>query len=795
MKKIFSFLAAGLLLASCSNDDFSGVKGNEQEVLFSFSLPESMTSRAVAGTASDKGGVSNCEGADVTFTVQVTYGNNIAFSQSQTVKGTEVTFKPTLIVGEKYDVVAYAQMDENGALVENIASNDNPMAATVTELGAINDESQDAYFLSTEMVAEPQMSGVLKRHTGKLRLIAKDINIIEKHLGQKVKSVKIDYKQDRPQEFTIATGTWGEAVAGTGNRALADVAAYSGEGDGSNGRTLFVDYIPAPEGVQELVSFNVVVTFDGGYTFEREIKMHVPIRRNWLTTLTGDFFTSEMDLTLIIDPEFDNTTDYVYDYSALASAFELGGEYTLQNNMVLDKPVVLTEGKELVLNLNGYSISNTADLWNADNKDWSLISVRGGKLTISGDGAVKAKENDCFAVDVQGGEVTINGGSYVGNISAVYVIDGVANINGGEYSIQQLSAQGDERFTLNCEDAAYKAGKAKIVVNGGKFNKFNPGNNAAEGEGTNFLVEGANAAEEGGWFTVGAAPEQPEQPETPAIPEGALGDANLYVNVQSFTLEGTFKSAEQPYIDVVVTGTDLVSAISVNSISSVVKVAKLEGWDDLKGGILRMTLNTEFTLGAGEWSNYVAIQSSADHRIELPFVVTLKPEVVEPEQPETPVEPVVTYDDFSTMSSGSGYTERTSNNGWMASNASLATEPFMVSAAGEAFTGVVLNGKTSAPGSLTSPVIKGGIKTLSFNYGFPFTDDKFTLEINVKKDGVVVKTVTLDEEGVAKLTAYDYSVDLDVDGDVVLEIINKCKSGSSSNKDRLAIWNVKCVGM
>ena len=49
----------------------------------------------------------------------------------------------------------------------------------------------------------------------------------------------------------------------------------------------------------------------------------------------------------------------------------------------------------------------------------------------------------------------------------------------------------------------YNNGTAKIVVNGGKFYKFNPADNAAEGAGTSFLAEGYKSVDNGdGTFTV-----------------------------------------------------------------------------------------------------------------------------------------------------------------------------------------------------------------------------------------------------------------------------------------------------
>ena len=176
--------------------------------------------------------------------------------------------------------------------------------------------------------------------------------------------------------------------------------------------------------------------------------------------------------------------------TAIANA-EAGSEIALAGDIVLTSQ--LTINRSLTLNLGSHTISNETDIWNTAEgvKAWSLISVQGSdvEVTISGKGTLKAKENDCHAVDVRGGAtVNIEGGTYVGNISAVYVNEGEANISGGTFCIQQLSAPyNDYRYTLNCLDENYQDDTATINVTGGSFYNFNPGANLAEGADTNFL--------------------------------------------------------------------------------------------------------------------------------------------------------------------------------------------------------------------------------------------------------------------------------------------------------------------
>lgn len=201
------------------------------------------------------------------------------------------------------------------------------------------------------------------------------------------------------------------------------------------------------------------------------------------------------------------------EYSTLQEAIEAATNtqtITLLSDIDLARTISVSN-KTITLNLAGYKLYNTADLWDQPAKDdddnnWSLISVRGaGNLTITGNGTLQAKENDCYAVDVQDGStLTIENGTLVGNIHAVYVHKGTAYIKGGTYSVQQKYPQtgkGDE-FVLNCYDANRSNGSATISVSGGSFINFNPANCQAEGANTNFCAEGYSTKQEDEKYTV-----------------------------------------------------------------------------------------------------------------------------------------------------------------------------------------------------------------------------------------------------------------------------------------------------
>ena len=258
---------------------------------------------------------------------------------------------------------------------------------------------------------------------------------------------------------------------------------------------------------------------------------NVPLQRNYRTNILGNFFSVKGQFNITVDPIY-QTTDYDYTNTLQLALFK-GGNVTVTENADLDKQLVAPKGVATVLDMGGKTFSNTVDLWDESVESWSLVSVQGGVLTITGEGTFQAKENDEFAADVRdGGHLVIENGTFNGNISAIYVYDGTLEIKGGTFDLQQLSSgSGEEpyRYMLNCLDANYKNGTAKVIVSGGRFHKFNPGNNAAEGAGTNFLAPGYKAVPDGDWYEV--------------VPEDVTALADSSEDIQTAIGE-----SENPYI-------------------------------------------------------------------------------------------------------------------------------------------------------------------------------------------------------------------------------------------------------
>lgn len=235
-----------------------------------------------------------------------------------------------------------------------------------------------------------------------------------------------------------------------------------------------------------------------------------PVQNNYRTNIIGNLLTSQVIFNIEIVPIFnvpDNDIDLVNikNVESLKALFATGGSATLSEDLVVNEPISVATGAEVTLDLNGKTVTNTEDLWDEATEKYSIFEVAGGALTLKGDGTVKAKENDCYALLVSdGGHLIIEDGTYVGNIDALHVYEGLAEIKGGSYSIQQLcplTGHGPYDFVLNCKNENYAAGKANIIVTGGSFQGFDPAN-AKSDDAASYLAPGYISVETNGVWTV-----------------------------------------------------------------------------------------------------------------------------------------------------------------------------------------------------------------------------------------------------------------------------------------------------
>ena len=183
-------------------------------------------------------------------------------------------------------------------------------------------------------------------------------------------------------------------------------------------------------------------------------------------------------------------------YETLADAIRLaakGKTITLLTDV--EQNTQLTINKNITLDLNGKTIKNTQDIW-GDKANAILSITNGAKVTITGDGTIDAKENDCYTINVVKGDLTIENGTFYGNVSVVQVEEGTLSVKGGTFDLHQ-KWEGSSKYLFNCIDDAYASGSANVAISGGTFVGFDP-SASPEGKGTSYLAPGYAPTDNGG---------------------------------------------------------------------------------------------------------------------------------------------------------------------------------------------------------------------------------------------------------------------------------------------------------
>lgn len=487
----FTIAAAALLVTSCNDEMDNGLKtGDEGTVTFTAQLPSEMGTRAFADGLTAKHLQYAVYEAGQSTPLKVFGDETTVVGEAEMVNlKKSVTLK--LTSGKSYDVIFWADATTDSPYTFNPASRE-----VSVDYSKVNNNSDncDAFFKKETITVSGNQSVDVKltRPFAQVNIGTDDFD------AAKASGLEVTQTEVVAKAFATLNLATGE-VADEADRTFTMKAiptASDGEFPVAGGyKYLSMDYLLV--GADKAT---VDVAFNYGGPQNRTFT-NVPVQRNYRTNIYGSLLTNTTDFNVVIEPAFATTN---YNLGALYTASQIGGAVTLSDNVDFDRTIAVQPGKTMSVNLNGKTVKNTTDLWENPSvpNSWSLFSVRGtdSKLTLSGDGEVIAKANDCYAVDVQdGGHLVIEGGHYNGNIHAVYVQKGTAEIKGGTFEVQQkYSAEDPDEYVLNCYDANYINGTAKIIVSGGTFIGFNPGNCKAEDKnGTNFLAPGYASVADG----------------------------------------------------------------------------------------------------------------------------------------------------------------------------------------------------------------------------------------------------------------------------------------------------------
>ena len=485
MKRVLSSMVAiaSLLMfgTSCSSEEVAPVTG-ESTVTLSVTLPDGIQSRAFGdGTTADS------------LTMLVLDGDKalpVFTGDDPTVLSTDINLTKQvtlrLAAGKTYKVVCWASAKKSPYTFDTVTRT----VSANYEDALTGDEKLDAFYAAQDITVTGNTTETVKlyRPFAQLNIGTNDL-AAAKAAGFDAKTVKVTVPTYKSLNLVTGAVEVGDPVA-----------VPFGEGALPTGETfpkagyeyLSMNYL-LMSADKQLVDLEFTVKAADGSTRTLPVSA-VPVQRNYRTNIYGSLLTNSVNINVEIVPDFEGEPyERFAAMDLIVNALNNGNSVTLSEDLVLPLPskgmvIAVPEGKTATLNLNGKTISNDEDLWDYTN---AIMNVKSGTLVLTGKGKLDAKENDCYCINVRGGaHLIIENGTYVGNVSAIQVDEGVCEIKGGVFNLKQVWTP---NFLLNCIDSNYKNGKAKFIVTGGTFVGFNPADNKAEGVGTNFVADGYGA--------------------------------------------------------------------------------------------------------------------------------------------------------------------------------------------------------------------------------------------------------------------------------------------------------------
>lgn len=541
----FVWLLSAVFL-SCSEKELDVIGGKEITTSVTVEVPEVFRTRAVPAVYPTnvknylgESGYPSIGNVDLkehplTFTVGVyvekTVDGNPVYTlvdrQSKSkVADDKADFNFRLMKGQSYRIVAYADFSDNEQ--ENL---DNISIAP-----ALNDELKDAFFVSEEFTAKDNLTVVLKRPFGKLRLIAHDFSTFAKGEVLEIENIKITYGETATalatNSFNAITGKFNEITEDVTREFTASPVVYAKEYEGDTPyAAVFTMYLPANLGTEDtsgdylpvetgtsvpqswMYPFDIEVTYkneSGEHTtIKRSFDIDIPVKRNWLTTIdAANFWTDNSNITVSIDHRFEGFIDkkpetvVVKDEAQLRTAIGnikkstnhvgrivLGADITLgkYHDLYKQRGMEIT-GKALgtstnnpyaydsitvYLDLHGHTIKSSNEYTYYDGRDEQHKNTYQAVFMVRGNGHLIIEDSDTTAA----GKIDTRD---IG-VPIVYCYNGgKVTVNSGKFCIAQshpvIYSYDNVKYIDGYADWNVPAGGSPsiITINGGWFENIN----------------------------------------------------------------------------------------------------------------------------------------------------------------------------------------------------------------------------------------------------------------------------------------------------------------------------------
>ena len=463
MKRKLSFglmMLATLFAASCAKELVEEpVLNDEAKVTFSVNTPEIATRAYSDGTTATV----------LQYAVYNENGGHLSALNGTTTINGSTTVELQLTTGNTYSVIFWAAAPTAPYTV-NFADKE----MTVDYDGALsNDEARDAFYAYKEFTVNGAQTETieLRRPFAQLNIGTADY-AASTDAGYTPTQSAVTVK-DVCTTLNLETGVVADpATVEFKSAAIPTTETFPV----ARNQYLAMNYILVPA-YKEVV--DVEFTYTDGSNAKTRTVGSVPVQRNYRTNIYGNLLTSQVDINVEIVPEYEEPDYSIYNVvvdgvsyndfaTAVAKAMEVGKPVEFIQNVSIDADETITvpAGKELTLNLNGYTLSGVTDQKDSNR---NMFDVR-GTMTVDGANTLTraaAEGNGTISIRHDGENMGWGSSTNVFNVTAGGVLNimntHAINFGGSDMGfVAHLNNWGE--VTLNVENSTLESNYVAVRV-------------------------------------------------------------------------------------------------------------------------------------------------------------------------------------------------------------------------------------------------------------------------------------------------------------------------------------------
>ena len=408
MKKYFlSIVALAAMLLATSCQESLVEPQMEGPTTFTVQVPDAMGTKAIGEASS----------VNKLFVEVYSNGTSI-FKKTQDINGS-TTVSLDLIKGQTYQIVFWAQKGDS------YVKEGDALAEISIPTDFHNNESGAAFYAYETFEIDGKAKSVtLRRPFAQLNLGTTEASLTTNAGGVELQASKVTFVTETATKFNTLLG---KGTDPSQREYSANISLFEGEkltlANGDEYVYVSMDYLPVVDN-KAVVELGVEIKTNLG-TITHNFT-NVPIQKNYRTNIVGNLISSSTDFNVVVDNKFNGELPQTAE-DKLRMAAQVGGEFTLTENITLTQPLEVKAN--MILDLNDKTIdveyeegSQTKHIYAFENyanltiKGNGIINARGifnyGVLTLE-NGTINAIDgNGGYAVrNYEGSEFIMNGGT------------------------------------------------------------------------------------------------------------------------------------------------------------------------------------------------------------------------------------------------------------------------------------------------------------------------------------------------------------------------------------------------